>query len=171
MTNVKKGTKGFVEIDARARFDAKVDKTSGPDACWPWLGTTDARDRGQFWLGGRRHRAPRIAWSLHHSRAFPDELLACHTCDNPNCVNPSHIWPGTMSENISDAVSKGRHKPNAHACGWQKDKTECKRGHSFTPENTKINSRGGRTCRTCQKMHQAKYDAKRRGYEQNGDRK
>lgn len=144
------------------RFNSNVDCSGGHDACWPWLGTTDGRGRGQFWIDGKRHRAPRIAWALRYGRPFSVELLACHTCDNPNCVNPDHIFPGTMSENILDAVAKGRHKANPHASGWQADKMECKRGHPFTPENTKINSHGNRTCRICQRMHDADYRERKR---------
>jgi hypothetical protein len=91
------------------------------------------------------HYAPRIAWSFHHGATLSDGLLACHYCDNPNCVNPLHIFIGTMSDNTLDAIKKGRHK------GWQKQ-TACKRGHPFTLENTYITSQGYQSCHICRKM-------------------
>lgn len=157
-----------IPIKAQARFYAKVDRSGGPDACWTWLGATAGRGYavgrgyGSFWFNGRNHRAPRIAWSIRHGKPFPEKLLACHTCDNPVCVNPAHIFVGTCSENLLDAVKKGRHKFYAGVAGWQKSLTECQRGHPFTPDNTLINSYGNRKCRICQRMNVAKYDAKRK---------
>lgn len=161
MANVKRGQKGFLKIDVARRFHQKVNSSGGHDACWPWLGTTDGRGRGLFWLEGRHQRAPRVAWSLHHGLPFPSEKLACHTCDNPICVNPAHIFVGSMSENITDAVNKGRHKANAEHSGWQKHKTHCKRGHPLDGDNLYTNSHGGRGCRICQRAHDAKYRARK----------
>lgn len=92
--------------DMPARFWAKVDKR-GADECWPWLASTFTRGYGQFWRDGRLVRATKVSWELANGRPFPDGLCACHSCDNPNCVNPSHIWPGTLKDNARDAVSKG----------------------------------------------------------------
>lgn len=57
--------------------------------------------------------AARIAWSLFRGIPFPEDKLACHSCDNPSCVNPEHVWPGTHKDNMQDALLKGRLKiPN-----------------------------------------------------------
>jgi hypothetical protein len=144
------------------RFYEKVDNSAGRSDCWPWIGATDGKGRGQFWINGRLVRAPRVAWSLHHNQTFPPDKLACHTCDNPNCVNPAHIFVGSMSENIADAVRKGRHKANPEYSGWQKHKTHCKRGHPLDGDNLYLQSNGkGRGCRICQRMHNENYRARK----------
>lgn len=84
--------------------------------CWPWSGslTGRERDRPQFWFDGRPHRAARVAWMLEHG-AFPSpDMLVCHSCDNPLCVRPSHLFLGTSVENAEDARAKGR---VAHGAG------------------------------------------------------
>jgi hypothetical protein len=74
-------------------------------------------------------------------------MLVCHTCDNPWCVELTHLWLGTVSENAKDSVVKGRHPKAAQRF--------CKRGHEFTQENTYLNPGEpyGRQCRECRKMH------------------
>lgn len=78
------------------------------DACWPWNGPRSG-DYGFTKVRGQVHRAHRIALSL----SIRDELtgfVACHSCDNPPCCNPAHLWKGTNRENILDRVRKGRTK-------------------------------------------------------------
>lgn len=89
------------------RYFEKVDRR-GPGECWTWTGSKDQFGRGYFLYEGKVRRAPRVAWALHYGVPFPDDRDACHTCDNPTCVNPFHIWPGTESENLRDAENKGR---------------------------------------------------------------
>lgn len=91
------------------RFWSKVAKR-GPDECWPWTGATNQRGYGRIKYDGRFHMAHRLAWSFHHERPIPAGLLACHSCDNPGCVNPKHIWLGTDADNMADKVAKGRHR-------------------------------------------------------------
>lgn len=91
------------------RFWAKVDKSSGPDACWPW---TDHRDRsgyGRFHETGKRQQdmAHRSAWRIAHG-PIPDGLQVLHRCDNPPCVNPAHLFLGDCADNARDKVAKGR---------------------------------------------------------------
>lgn len=86
------------------RFWPKVDRR-GPDECWPWLAQRQQR-RGNY--GRFRDRmAHRVAYELHYGVA-PGELMVCHTCDNPPCVNPAHLWLGSAAENVEDCIRKGR---------------------------------------------------------------
>jgi 6-pyruvoyl tetrahydropterin synthase/QueD family protein len=92
--------------DARARLYAGID-TTDPDACWPFSGSRDDGGYGWFNLhaaGTRKaHRAS--AWLAGDDI---DGLLVLHSCDNPPCVNPRHLFTGTHSDNEEDKDAKGR---------------------------------------------------------------
>lgn len=62
---------------------------------------------GGFWLNGKSHPAHRISWEFTNG-AIPGGKKILHTCDNPPCVNPSHLFVGTHADNVADRVSKGR---------------------------------------------------------------
>lgn len=86
-------------------FGANVRKT---ETCWIWTGSTDKDGYGVAKLRGRRvEKAHRLSFRLHNGDAAG--MLVCHTCDNPQCVNPAHLFIGTALDNKSDCVSKGRH--------------------------------------------------------------
>jgi hypothetical protein len=89
------------------RFWARVEKT---DRCWLWLGPKNDRGYGMFFFDGKRVSAARFSWLLRHGLLPPESLYACHTCDNPSCVNPDHIWLGTAADNMRDMILKGRSK-------------------------------------------------------------
>lgn len=95
--------------DSRARplaerFWEKVDRT-GKD-CWPWMGAT-VLGYGRFNLNRKSAVASRVAWELTHGAVAP-ELEVCHSCDNPACCRPSHLFLGTHDDNMKDALRKGR---------------------------------------------------------------
>ena len=92
------------------RFWPKVDRR-GPDECWPWKGAHFASGCGKIRVGGRAGRdvpATQVSWSIGRGVPWPIGMEACHRCDNPPCVNPDHIFPGTHADNMADMRAKGR---------------------------------------------------------------
>lgn len=91
------------------RFWSKVDRSGGPDACWPW--TAGRRSGyGSFMVSRRpfiRTTAHRVAVLLTNGPVDKD-LLVCHRCDNPPCCNPAHLFVGTHTDNMRDAAQKDR---------------------------------------------------------------
>jgi len=90
-----------------ARYWAKIDKR-GLEDCWLWTAHT-AKGYGQISVaqGRRVILAHRVAYFLGHG-VDPAPFLVCHTCDVRNCCNPAHLWLGTNTDNMRDAVLKGR---------------------------------------------------------------
>lgn len=93
-----------------AKFWRSVDTTGD---CWLWTRSLSTHGYGQQWHNGKLLRSHRIAWLLTHG-PIPHGQCVCHTCDNPKCCNPRHLFLGTQRENLRDMVAKGRnHVPPA----------------------------------------------------------
>lgn len=87
----------------------KYIKIGQPDECWEWTGSYHKFGYGQFkWQEENIHNAHVAAYVLFIGKRHG--LYVCHSCDNPRCVNPHHLWLGTNKQNIQDMDRKGRAK-------------------------------------------------------------
>lgn len=86
------------------RFWEKVDRSG---ECWEWTAYRDKDGYGTFKLNNYQHQAHRAALILS-GITLPDDVVVCHSCDNPSCVKPDHLFVGSQSDNSEDMVKKGR---------------------------------------------------------------
>lgn len=81
------------------------------DGCWGWKGSV-AKKYGSLQFGGKYKSisAHRASYLLHKGPLF-ERMFVCHTCDNPICTNPDHLFLGTATDNVRDMIKKGRNNP------------------------------------------------------------
>ncbi len=94
-------------MSLEGRFWEKVDRSHGPKACWPWIGGRIG-GYGVFRAHGRVERAHRVSYRLQYGE-FLASLFVLHKCNNPACVNPSHLSLGTPADNSQDMLQSNRH--------------------------------------------------------------
>ena len=86
--------------------------------CWVWTGATNKCGYGEFWYSKAKRSAHRFAYFLYNKSEdiSLNNLYVCHTCDNPHCVNPNHLFLGTHNDNMVDKKNKLRapHDENNH---------------------------------------------------------
>lgn len=135
---------GLLTSDTRARFMAKVEKT---DTCWLWTAGAAGRNGayGKFCVSGQSVFAHRAAYELLVG-PIPEGLTLDHLCRNTKCVNPEHLEPVTLAENIR---RRWRAEPQDH----------CRNGHSYADGNRFVDSKGCRSCRACAREANARWRA------------
>lgn len=146
---------------------------AGESDCVEYTGT---RNRDGYGVLPKAVDGSRLA----HRAALAEHLgrpvvgIVRHSCDNPPCINPSHLSEGTQADNVADAVSRGR------ARGGRRDQTHCLHGHALTPDNVATYTRKStrstfqaRRCLTCRREYNKKQAARRkanRAAMRNGER-
>jgi hypothetical protein len=136
------------------RFWSFVEKGSERE-CWAWLGCKTHNGYGQVRFDGRARRAHRISWVLANGRSTT--LLILHSCDNPSCVNPSHLREGSAAENTADMMERGRQRFS--------NTTHCKNGHDVVAEgSTRLakfsQGRVAKICKRCELERTQRYRAR-----------
>ena len=121
------------------RFFKKVKYSKS--GCWNWTASKSKLGYGRFGFLKKNWYAHRWLFlklnpKLDHSK------LVLHSCNNPSCVRPDHLYLGTYSDNTKDSIRAGSH-PTAN-------KPHCRNGHKRTKKNTYIDKRTGwKNCRDC----------------------
>jgi hypothetical protein len=118
--------------------------------CIIWTGYIGSNGYGVKKIKGKSQSAHRLAYAEANG-PIPDGAHIDHLCRNRACVNPEHLEAVDLITNIMRG--EGIMAQNAR-------KTECKRGHEFTPENTMMTKQGGRSCRECGRIRNREWYAR-----------
>lgn len=98
-----------------ARLWALAEIPDDKDDCWVWLGAKRGKSGyGNFKIVSNvTVSAHRLSYAMVNGKT-PGDLMVCHRCDNPGCINPGHLFLGTHDDNMADMVAKGRsHSPES----------------------------------------------------------
>src|SRR6266850_5925539 len=132
---------GKYRFTDQERFWPKVKKTN---SCWNWIANLYRDGYGQFnipikGIAKRRKiiRAHRFSWELHFGK-IPKGMLICHHCDNRKCINPEHLFLGTIKDNARDCTLKGR-RPHLNHQGENNNSAKLTNADIVTIINLKRN--------------------------------
>lgn len=106
-------SKRYGSIEDRFHAQYIPEPNSG---CWLWFGPVDENGYGRVRNGSKKIRVHRLSYEIHKG-PIPQGLVACHRCDVPGCVNPEHLFVGTLADNIADRDAKGRQARGERGAG------------------------------------------------------
>lgn len=126
-------------------------KINTETGCWEWLGLLHTTGYVRFRVGDKKIYGHRYSYELKYGK-IPEDLICCHTCDNPICINPDHIFLGTKKDNIRDAMTKGRFPTAVHP------------SHSWYQYGCKCDG-----CMKCMRDYHREHSRKKREEKRNND--
>ena len=145
----------------KSSLEYRIDRDT---ECWVWQ-----RGRHDFGYGVTKHNGKlRLAHRVYYERAkgpIPDGYVVHHRCENPPCVNPSHLSLGTVADNNRDRENKGRTRGLVFGIAGdiQRAKTHCPQGHPYEGENVRFRPDGRRRCAACYRARDQRRRAAQKG--------
>jgi hypothetical protein len=126
--------------------------------CWNWWGGTNSWGYGSVAVSRTESRkaAHRVMYQMVYGVELSTDVLLHHVCENTRCINPLHL------EEVSVLDHNRIHRPFDWIADFHRSKTHCPHGHEYSPENTRIGSKGGRLCFTCKGEWQRRYRARKK---------
>jgi hypothetical protein len=101
----------YDRMSPESRYWQRVNKDS-ENGCWNWTGSVIPGGYGHFYYNNKSIYVHRISYAWHHPMTLDlfnnSKVCVCHSCDNPRCVNPAHLWLGSHADNMRDKREKGR---------------------------------------------------------------
>ena len=136
----------FYKYDPAWKLNSIFSKCISNNGCLEWTGNF-FKNKGKvtypsIWYKKKVWKGNRLVLFLSGG-LVPDVLFALHKCDNMKCINPTHLYWGTLKQNALDSRDR---KTSAKA-----KKTFCPHGHPYSGENLGLTYRGYRYCKICKK--------------------